>query len=181
MLREGKERYQGMIEVEGVDGLNQPVHIVFDVTVKMMERDGQILLIPDIEVNTYWTDLAEEAAVIIDLYHDHATCEQFHSELKTDLDLERLPSGKFATNHLILCLSILAYNILRITGQESLKTDDTPLKRKVHRRRVRTTIQTLITLAAKVVCEKKVSSYGRQSLDANVQTIKPVFLIAEAR
>lgn len=151
VLREGKERYRGMIEVDGVDGLKQPVHIVFDVTVKTMERDGQILLIPEIEVDTYWTDLTEEADVIIDLYHDHATCEQFHSELKTDLDLERLPSGKFATNHLILCLGILAYNILRIIGQESLKTDDTPLKRKVHRRRVRTTIQTLITLAAKVV------------------------------
>lgn len=151
VLREGKERYRGVIEVDGVDGLNQPVSIVFDVTVKTMEHDGQLLLIPEIEVDTYWTDLTEEADVIIDLYHDHATCEQFHSELKTDLDLERLPSGKFATNHLILCLGILAYNILRIIGQESLKTDDTPLKRKVHRRRVQTTIQTLITLAAKLV------------------------------
>ncbi|HET7588931.1 MAG TPA: IS1380 family transposase [Solirubrobacterales bacterium] len=151
VLREGKERYRGMIAVDGVDSLDQPVHIVFDVTVKTMERDGQILLIPEVEADTYWTNLTDEADVIIDLYHDHATCEQFHSELKTDLDLERLPSGKFATNHLILCLGILAYNILRIIGQESLKIDDTPLKRKVHRRRVRTTIQTLITLAAKLV------------------------------
>jgi|GEM_PF-2572476 len=31
------------------------------------------------------------------LYSDHATSEQFHSEFKTDLDLERLPSGKFDT------------------------------------------------------------------------------------
>lgn len=151
VLREGKERYRGMIAVDGVDDLDQPVHIVFDVTVKTMERDGQILLIPEIEADTYWTDLTEQSDVVIDLYHDHATCEQFHSELKTDLDLERLPSGKFATNHLILCLGILAYNTLRIIGQESLKINDTPLKRTVHRRRVRTTIQTLITLAAKLV------------------------------
>lgn len=124
----------------GLNRIPTTVHIVFDVTVKTMERDGQILLIPEIEVDTYWTGLTEEADVIIDLYHDYAICEQFHSELKTVLDLERLPSGKFATNHLILCLGMLAYNILRIIGQESLKTDDTPLKQKVHRRRERTTI-----------------------------------------
>ncbi len=29
---------------------------------------------------------------------DHDTSEQFHSEFKTDMNLERLPSGKFATN-----------------------------------------------------------------------------------
>ncbi|WP_274522435.1 hypothetical protein [Ectothiorhodospira variabilis] len=29
---------------------------------------------------------------IIALYRGHATCEQFHSEFKTDMDLERLPS-----------------------------------------------------------------------------------------
>lgn len=28
-------------------------------------------------------------------YHAHEECEQFHSELKTDMDLERLPSGNF--------------------------------------------------------------------------------------
>ena len=35
---------------------------------------------------------------IIALYADHGTHEQFHSEFKTDLDLERPPSGKFDTN-----------------------------------------------------------------------------------
>nr|WP_229333171.1 hypothetical protein [Halomonas sp. KAO] len=39
----------------------------------------------------------------------HATHEQFHSGIKTNLDLERLPSGKFATNDLILHLAQLAY------------------------------------------------------------------------
>ena len=28
---------------------------------------------------------------VIDLYKHHGTHEQFHSEIKTDLDLERLP------------------------------------------------------------------------------------------
>jgi hypothetical protein len=35
---------------------------------------------------------------VVELYYDHGTSEQFHSEIKTDLDLERLPAGKFATN-----------------------------------------------------------------------------------
>jgi hypothetical protein len=39
---------------------------------------------------------------IIALYRDHGTHEQFHSEFKTDMDLERLPSGKFETNYLVV-------------------------------------------------------------------------------
>ena len=42
---------------------------------------------------------------MIALYRDHATSEQFHSEFKTDLDIERLPSGKFATNALVMILA----------------------------------------------------------------------------
>ena len=36
----------------------------------------------------------------IDLYKDHTTSEQYHAEIKTDMYLERLPSGKLATNQL---------------------------------------------------------------------------------
>ena len=38
---------------------------------------------------------------VIGLYHAHGECEQFHSEIKTDMDMERLPSGKFETNELV--------------------------------------------------------------------------------
>ena len=55
-------------------------------------------------------------------------CEQFHSEIKTDMDVERLPSGKFDTNELVLELTVLAYNILRLIGQESLKSKRAPKK-----------------------------------------------------
>lgn len=34
---------------------------------------------------------------IITLYHNHAIYEQFHSDIKTDMRIERLPSGKFDT------------------------------------------------------------------------------------
>jgi hypothetical protein len=82
--------------------------------------------------------------VVVDLYKEHATSEQYHSELKSDLDLERLPSGKFATNHLIFGLAAVVYNILKFLG--SLAEDDT-MQMKRHpakRRRVRTIIQEVI-------------------------------------
>ena len=58
---------------------------------------------------------------VIDLYHAHGESEQYHSEIKTDMDVERLPSGKFESNKLVLELTMIAYNILRIIGQESLE------------------------------------------------------------
>ena len=47
------------------------------------------------------------------------------------MDVERLPSGKFETNELVLELALIAYNLLRMIGQESLrhKTDQ---KRRVN-------------------------------------------------
>ena len=71
--------------------------------------------------------------------------------IKNELDLERLPSKKFKTNNLVLHLGLAAYNILRFLGQESLKAADAPLRKKAQRRRIRTVIQNLITLAAKLV------------------------------
>ena len=41
-------------------------------------------------------------------------------------DLERLPSGKFQTNELVLLLGMVAYNLLRLIGQESLREADAP-------------------------------------------------------
>ena len=82
------------------------LRIVFKVTERTIEANGQqTLLVPRLEVDTYWISLLDaEAARVIELYHAHGTSEQFHSELKTDLDLERLPSGKFQTNELVLLL-----------------------------------------------------------------------------
>jgi hypothetical protein len=148
--REGKNIYRGSIPVK-IKGLEQTVNQVFEVTERTIDKHGQQLLVPDIEFDTYWTTLPDNPKEIIRLYHDHGTCEQFHSELKTDLDLERFPSGKFATNELILHLGVLAYNLLRIIGQESLKVPDAPLKKKVFRRRIKTVIQNIITLASKLV------------------------------
>ena len=34
---------------------------------------------------------------LFDLYCEHATAEQYHAEIKSELDLERMPSGAFKT------------------------------------------------------------------------------------
>lgn len=75
-------------------------------------------MIADIEYDFWDTPLPQAfpPAEVIHWYEDHGTHEQFHSEFKTDLDLERLPSGKFATNDLILSMAALAYNVLRLMG-----------------------------------------------------------------
>ncbi|MDP1813314.1 MAG: transposase, partial [Leadbetterella sp.] len=85
------------------------------------------------------------------LYRDHGTSEQFHSEFKTDMDLERLPSGKFATNSLIMSLAGLAYNILRFIGQLGLLGDRSPVRHSAKRRRIRTVIQELMYRAARLI------------------------------
>ena len=96
-------------------------------------------------------NLGEPYDTIIELYHAHGESEQYHSEIKTDMDVERLPSGKFDTNELVLELTVLAYNILRIIGQNSLKSKRAPeTKRPVKRRRIRTVINNLILIAGHV-------------------------------
>ena len=107
---------------------------------------GQMLLVPDIELNMFWTNLGDSDQTIIDLYHAHGKSEQFHSEIKTDMGVERLPSGKFDTNELVLELTLIAYNILRIIGQ-----DNAPSKRTVTRKRIRTVIQNVIHFAGQAV------------------------------
>ena len=115
------------------------------------DRDGQLLLEPDYELEGWWTSLDEAPEAVIKRYQAHATHEQFHSEIKTDLDLERLPSGKFATNDLILHLAQLAYNILRLMGQLGMTGELSPVRHPAKRRRLRTVLQELVHRSALVI------------------------------
>lgn len=160
--RPGKQVWLGERYIER-PGIKEPLRLVFCVTLRTMEADGQALLIPRLEVETYWTSLSDDAATVIRLYRAHGTSEQFHSELKTDLDLERLPSGKFQTNELVLLLGMVAYNLLRMLGQESLREADAPIRKQVSRRRVRSVMQDLIYLACRLVrhARRWMLSFGR--------------------
>src|SRR5208337_3048424 len=64
---------------------------------------------------------------------------------------KRVPSGKFATNALILTLGALSYNILRAIGQLGLIDGEGPVRHAAKRRRIKTVIQELMYLAGRLV------------------------------
>jgi hypothetical protein len=141
------------------------IRTIYEITERAIDKHGQYFIVPDIELNTYWTNLPLSDEEIIDLYHAHGESEQYHSEIKTDMDVERLPSGKFDSNKLVLELTVIAYNILRIIGQESLKKRDDPTRKKVRRRRIRTVISNLMQFAGHLTehAGRLVLSIGRSN------------------
>jgi len=70
--------------------------------------------------------------------------------------LERLPSEHFSTNSVIMTLALLAYTLLRLCGQESVREDNGNLtnravyRKKAARRRLRTVIQDFIYMAGRI-------------------------------
>ena len=124
------------------------MHCVFEVTERKIDREGNRLLIPEVEVNSWWTNLGCEAEKVIELYHGHATSEQFHSELKHDMDIERLPSLKFAVNRIVFAVAMNAYNTLKLLGQKSIQMKN---RGKHKRKRLGKVIRDLICVAGKLV------------------------------
>ena len=101
--REGKRLTTWEDSVQ-IAGITRPVRRVLRLIERTINAQGQILLVPDYELDGWTTSLPADQfsrSAIIALYADHGTHEQFHSEFKTDLDLTRLPSGKFDTNYLV--------------------------------------------------------------------------------
>ena len=91
---------------------------------------------------------------IIALNADHGSYEQFHAELKTDLDLVQRHSGKFDTKHLICQLAALAMNILRLIGQRLLLGRDSggaPVRHTAKRRQLKTVMQELTYRAGRLI------------------------------
>jgi len=76
---------------------------------------------------------------------------QFHAKFKTDLDLTRLPSGKFKTKALVCHLAALAMNILRLMGQLGLLGPDAPVRHGVKHRHIKTVMLELIYLAGRLI------------------------------
>jgi hypothetical protein len=114
----------------------------------------QLLLVPAYELEGYWTSLELPPEEVIDLYHAHGTCEQFHSELKSDLGLERFPSGKFATNAHVLSCAQVAFNLVRLLGELMKRHGPAPRRTAERTRlrfRLRTVMQALLYHAAVLV------------------------------
>lgn len=155
--RKGKDVYIGSTWKEvsyiGMDGRKKKaaIRIVFEIIKRTIDKFGQMLLVADVEVNMWWDNTGLPEKEVIELYHQHGTMEQYHSELKTDMGMEKLPSGKFATNRLIHTLSMIAYNILRILGYLLCEAPDVPMRGIADRRRIRTVILHIIHMPAHII------------------------------
>jgi len=136
-----------------VEGIERPVRRVLRLIERSIDKRGQVLIAPELTLEGWTTSLPASFSAndIIALYADHGTHEQFHSEFKTDLDLTRLPSGKFDTNYLVCQLAALAMNILRLMGQRGLLGPDAPVRHNAKRRRIKTVMQELIYRAARLI------------------------------
>jgi len=151
--REGKRVtvWEQALRIEGVE---RPLRRVLRLIERTIDARGQRLIAPQLVLEGWTTSLAAEqfaAADIIALYADHGTHEQFHSEFKTDLDLERLPSGKFDTNYVVCGLAALAMDILRLMGQAGLHGPDAPVRHAAKRRRLKTVMQELVYRAGRLI------------------------------
>ena len=141
-----------------VPGVQRTVRRVLRLVERTIGSRGQHLILPEVELQGWTTTLPSslDTQKIIALYADHGTHEQFHAEFKTDLDLTRLPSGKFDTNALVCRLAAVAMNILRLMGQRGLLGPDAPVRHEAKRRRIKTVMQELIYRAGRLI------EHGRQ-------------------
>lgn len=62
--REGKSIFTGVVSHIAPAGREdlEPLFAVFEVAERTTDKDGQILLLPKIDVNMFWTDLPEPAS-----------------------------------------------------------------------------------------------------------------------
>ena len=153
--RPGKREciWQENLDLTDVGSASNPTRRVYRLTERTIDKHGNALLLPEYVLEGWTTTLPArlEAADIIALYCDHATHEQFHSEFKTDMDLERLPSGKFDTNYLVCQLAAVAMNLLRLIGQNTLNEPDAPVRHAAKRRRIKTVMQEMMFKAARMI------------------------------
>jgi Transposase DDE domain group 1 len=137
-----------------IEGIERPLRRVMRLTERTIDARGQHLIEPQLTLEGWSTSLAARQFApedVIALYADHGTHEQFHSEFKTDLDLQRLPSGKFDTNYLVCALAAVAMNILRLMGQAGLHGPDSPVRHPAKRRRIKTVMQELVYRAGRLI------------------------------
>lgn len=155
-LREGKREclwQEDLTAIEPDSEHSRALRRVYRLTERAIDKKGNALLLPEYVLEGWTTTLSPQIAAeeIIALYRDHATHEQFHAEFKTDMDLNRLPSGKFATNHLVCALAAVAMNLLRIVGQHTLHESDSPMRKAALRRRIKTVMQEMMYKAARII------------------------------
>ena len=165
-------------EFTDADGIKYKITLrrVVRITERTIDKKGQQLLIPEYELEGWWTSLKVTDQEVINLYKGHATSEQYHAEIKTDMDLERLPSGKFATNQLVMACGALVYNILRFMGQVALVNAKGIIRHEAKRRRIKTVMQELIYFAGRLITSgRRLKLRFSRHVTAHVQTFAALY------
>jgi hypothetical protein len=149
--RDGGQVYYASSEREvAVDGRKRKIRIVVVGRERFYDAAGQLILIPETSVETYWTNLPCSEKTVEEVYHMHGTMEQYHAELKSDMGVERLPSGKFHANMLNLLFAMIAFNLLRCVGMGVLNSGKAPGKRG-RRLRLRTVLHCVMFMAGVII------------------------------
>jgi len=97
-----------------------------------------------------WTSLALSEEEVLKVYRDRGTSEQYHAELKSEMDMERLPSGKFVVNNAFLLLGMLVYNMLKVVVREMVFARALGLK-KATRRRMKTVMRSVMLMCGRII------------------------------
>ncbi len=107
-------------------------------------------LFPETHTFAYVTTLDAAPEAIDACYRRRGMAENFIKELKHDLDLENLPSGKFLTNQAFLHVGLLTYNLLVLLAE--LRQDPrVPSRYLSGRMRLKTVRRQLLHLAGYIV------------------------------
>ncbi len=140
--REGKNVYFGSVaETNTTAGAKKPAYYVFKLIETTIDKNGQILLIPEYEADVYMTTLDIPPEAVPRLYDEHRkVCKSLIREFRFDLGFKQLPSRNKKTNELALHFGIYAYNLLRFAGQG-----------KARMKRIRETIRDLPKMVIKEV------------------------------
>ena len=159
---------------KGVDSTS--IYAVYELTEKLKGEEDSVLSFFSVDPNSeyyckepwidynldiYYTNFNMDylnklnndkiSKLCIEAYHDHATSEQYHSEVKTDMDMELLPSKYFSTNELILRISEISYNILRKISYMVVEID-TKIKRNKKKRIKRIRFKSVINWFLRIPC-----------------------------
>jgi len=131
-----------------VEGIKAPVRMVFEVT-EIKSKEGQLLWAPEVIVFSAWTSLEAAEEDVLKAYRQRGTSEQYHAEFKSELDIERLPSGKFTVNSAFLKMGMLVYNMFKVIGQDMVFAKALGLK-KATRRRMKTIMRSIIYMCGRI-------------------------------
>ncbi|MBV1749651.1 MAG: transposase [Desulfomicrobium sp.] len=132
----------------GATGVRRAVRQIFEVT-EVLSKDGVFMMISEVRVCVLWTNLEFDAGQALTLYRNRSTSEQHHGAFKTEMAMERPPSGKFCVNATFLRLGMLAYNMLRVASVDLVVARMQGLK-KANRRRTKTVMRSMMSICARI-------------------------------